>query len=207
MKQTLTSYTLLRQATSRDEQAWSRLVTLYSPMVYRWCRRGGINGEDIHDVVQEVFHSIFGTLGQFDNSPGPGSFRKWVRTITRFRIADFYRQNGETARGQGGTQALRLLHEVPGVVVASDLEESAEETRELYLRVLELLQKDFEERTWRAFWRTVVDNHPVNEVALELGMTAMGVRQCKSRVLRRIKEELGELCTAPTASQLTRQPG
>ena len=61
----------------------------------------------------------------------------------------------------------------------------------LVRRALGLLRTDFEENTWRAFWRTAVDGLPAAEVADELNMSSAAVRKAKSRVLQRLREELG----------------
>jgi RNA polymerase sigma-70 factor (ECF subfamily) len=58
---------------------------------------------------------------------------------------------------------------------------------------VEQVRGDFEEQTWQAFWLTVVEGRSATVLAPELGMTAAAVRQAKARVLRRLKEELGEL--------------
>ena len=58
---------------------------------------------------------------------------------------------------------------------------------------LELIRAEFEERTWQAFWRTAVDDVPPKDVAAELSMTPGSVRVAKCRVLRRLREEFGEL--------------
>jgi RNA polymerase sigma-70 factor (ECF subfamily) len=63
----------------------------------------------------------------------------------------------------------------------------------LVRRALELIRRDFEEQTFRAFWRTAVDDRTAAEVATELGTTVDAVYQAKSRVLRRLREELGSL--------------
>ncbi len=60
-------------------------------------------------------------------------------------------------------------------------------------RAMNLVRSEFEERTWNAFWRSAVNEEPTSEIALSLGITANSVRQAKSRVLRRLREELGEL--------------
>ena len=65
--------------------------------------------------------------------------------------------------------------------------------RGLFERALELIRGEFEERTWHAFWLTAVEDHPTGEVALELVMTPGAVRVAKSRVLRRLREELSEI--------------
>ena len=55
---------------------------------------------------------------------------------------------------------------------------------------LSLIQAEFQERTWTAFWRTAADGVPTDAVAEELGMTPAGVRKAKSRVLGRLRHEL-----------------
>ena len=60
-------------------------------------------------------------------------------------------------------------------------------------RVLESIRAEFEPRTWQAFWRIVVDGQSPAEVAATLGMSLPAVYQAKSRVLRRLRRELGSL--------------
>jgi RNA polymerase sigma-70 factor, ECF subfamily len=55
-----------------------------------------------------------------------------------------------------------------------------------------LVRAQFEDRTWQAFWKVVIEETSPAEVARDLGMTALAVRQAKSRILRRLKLELGE---------------
>jgi RNA polymerase sigma-70 factor (ECF subfamily) len=166
---------------------------MYSPLVYHWCRRAGMVGEDIHDVVQEVFQALSMNLDQFDKSRGPGAFRKWVRGITRFKVCDYFKGKARQPYGAGGTDAYKMILEVPVNPEDDSEAENESERNTLYLRALDLIRGDFEERTWQAFWRLGVENKATDEVAAELGMTAMAVRQAKSRVLRRIKDEVGDL--------------
>ncbi|MGO8750097.1 MAG: hypothetical protein ACLQNE_29480 [Thermoguttaceae bacterium] len=51
----------------------------------------------------------------------------------------------------------------------------------------------FQERTWRAFLRTVVDGAGAVEVAAELKITTRAVRQAKHRGLQRLGEQFGDL--------------
>lgn len=55
-----------------------------------------------------------------------------------------------------------------------------------------MVRSEFEDRTWQAFWRVAVEGHATAEVAADLGITANAVRQAKSRVLRRLRQELGD---------------
>jgi RNA polymerase sigma-70 factor (ECF subfamily) len=50
----------------------------------------------------------------------------------------------------------------------------------------------FEERSWQAFWRVVVEGQRLADVAAELGLTRNAVYIAKSRILRRLREAPGE---------------
>jgi RNA polymerase sigma-70 factor (ECF subfamily) len=58
---------------------------------------------------------------------------------------------------------------------------------------LALLQQDFEERTWRAFWGVVIDGRDPKAVALDLGVSVNVVYLAKSRVLARLRQEFAGL--------------
>lgn len=60
-------------------------------------------------------------------------------------------------------------------------------------RALKQIQSDFQASTWLAFWRVVIDGQSTAVVAEEMGLTAAAVRQAKSRVLRRLRQQLGDL--------------
>jgi RNA polymerase sigma-70 factor (ECF subfamily) len=51
-------------------------------------------------------------------------------------------------------------------------EETPQQMSELYQRALEFVKSEFEENTWRAFWRTAVDGQSAAETAAELGMSS-----------------------------------
>ena len=50
----ITANTSLLVRAGNDEQAaWDRLVKLYAPLVYSWCRAAGLQPADVADVAQE----------------------------------------------------------------------------------------------------------------------------------------------------------
>jgi RNA polymerase sigma-70 factor (ECF subfamily) len=65
--------------------------------------------------------------------------------------------------------------------------------RTLFRQGLDLIRGEFEDRTWQAFWRTAVDGVAPKDIAAELAMSPGAVRVAKCRVLRRLREELGDL--------------
>jgi len=55
------------------------------------------------------------------------------------------------------------------------------------------VQPDFHPTTWEAFRRFAVDGLPAAHVAEELGLTENAVFQAKSRILKRLRQEAGDL--------------
>jgi RNA polymerase sigma-70 factor (ECF subfamily) len=187
---TATSSSLIDRVRGDEAGAWDRLVTLYGPLLYHWCRRWKLQDQDLADVFQEVFQTLVARLGEFRRDRRGDTFRGWLYTITRNKVLDHFRRRREVGGGD-------LLAEVP----APEVEESAdpgetEALRALFLRGLELIRGEFEERTWRAFWRTAVDGLAPRDAAAELGMSSGAVRVAKFRVLHRLREELGDVGSA-----------
>ncbi len=94
----------------------------------------------------------------------------------------------------GGSSAHERIAQVPQSPERDDQsprEEAGESA--LFARALALIRAEFAERTWAAFWGTAVDGREAKDVAAELGMSHGAVRVAKSRVLHRLREELGDL--------------
>ncbi len=189
------SSTLLQQLRLRRPEAWERFVRLYSPVSHRWCRRSGLNAEDAADVMQEVLAALMLHLPEFSRERTGGSFSGWLATITRNKVRDHYRRRHGRAAGRGGSTAQRQLSEIPQPPELSEESIRADAESEAWLsrRVLELIRVEFEARTWQAFWRTAVEGQPPAYVAEDLQMSVAAVYMAKSRVLRRLRQALGEL--------------
>ena len=67
------------------------------------------------------------------------------------------------------------------------------ETAGIVRRARELVRCEFREDDWQAFLRTAVDNQPAKSVAEELGKSVASVYLAKSRILKRLREELDGL--------------
>ncbi len=173
--------------------AWERLVRLYEQTVYVWCRGAGVSEADAADVSQEVFAAVARHLADFRRERPGDSFRGWLWTITRNKVRDHWRRHVDQVQASGGTTAQEEMNQVPEVG-PPDSEAGAEaEPGDLYRRALELIRSEFEERTCRAFVMVTVEARRPADVAAALGMTPGAVYIAKSRVLKRLREEFGEL--------------
>ncbi|MEZ6114810.1 MAG: sigma-70 family RNA polymerase sigma factor [Pirellulaceae bacterium] len=192
-----TSLSLLARLRAGDQQGWQRLVRLYGPLIYSWCRRAGLQQEDASDAVQDVFSSISTNLEKFRRDQPGDSFRKWLKTVTMNRARDILRRDAGRAKATGGTTAQFQIASQPAPDATDVVDESdAERTQELdhlLRQATEMVRTDFEPATWQAFWQTSVEGRETADVAADLGLSANAVRIAKSRVRARLREELDGL--------------
>ena len=186
------SSTLLERLKARRPEAWERLVDLYGPVVYRWCRWSGVWAGDVPDVVQDVFAAVATYIADFHRQRPGDSFTGWVRTITRSKVYDHFRKQHGHPPAQGGTDAQEAMVTIRNPPASSvDIPPGANAA--ILPHALELVRAEFENRTWEAFCRAVIEGQLPAHIAEDLGMSVQAVYKAKSRVLRRLRGELGEL--------------
>ena len=161
-------------------EAWERFIKLYTPLLYSWARRSGV--QDADDLVQDVFTVLVEQLAQFRYDPARGCFRAWLKTILMNRLRKSLRRPGA-----------QPLFDVAAATDAVHELEQDEHRRLLVARAAELIQTDFQPSTWKSFWECEVNGRPAAEVARELGLNVGAVWVNKSRVLARLRQELAGL--------------
>jgi RNA polymerase sigma factor (sigma-70 family) len=181
---------LIRLGDGRDKQAWFDFVDLYSPVVYGFARRQGLQDADAADLVQEVLRSVARSLACFD--PQKGRFRSWLMAVVRHRLSEFRASQEHRVRGSGDTQVLQQLEQVSAVDGVEQLWEH--EYRQSVFRVAaDRIRREFQPATWQAFWLTTVEGKKTGEAAQSLGISAGAVYVARSRVLARLKKEIQTL--------------
>lgn len=184
-----TSATLLSRVRLQNPEAWERLVYLYAPLVYRWCRQAGLQEAAASDVGQEVFRSVFRAIGGFEHRPGVASFRGWLKTITKRKICDYRRGMGPDG-GEGGSDAQAKLMAIPeDAGDDSDAPADPSERMILLRRAVDLVLDKVSEINRQAFLRTVVQEQPAAEVARDLDISLNQVYLAKSRIKKLIRTE------------------
>jgi len=160
---------------------------LYTPLLYYWARKLELTEADAAELVQEMFVVLLQKLPTFEYERQKG-FRNWLRTILLNKWRNAVRKKVGERRA-------------PGVVDLEDVADSTEydvltETeyrQHLMSHALEYMKREFPPKTWRACWEHVVMDRPAEEVAAELGIVVGAVYAAKSRVVKRLREELAGL--------------
>jgi len=191
-----TASDLLNAARRLDPQGWQEIVDRYSWLVFQWGCQADLNAEDAAEVLQIVMANVATSLPNFQKDGKKAAFRRWLRTITRRRIADFLRANAKQPHGEGGSSAQKRM-----LAVADNVESSVsaspglESLRVRFWDLLQRLEDEVEETTWQAFWLTTIENRTSLEAAKLLDMTPNAVRLAKARVLQRLRQEAANFQT------------
>jgi RNA polymerase sigma-70 factor (ECF subfamily) len=189
-----TRASLLSRAKRQDSRAWNELVQLYGPLIAYWCRKCGLDHQQSSDGVQEVFAAVVRSLDNFQPQRESGAFRAWLWTITCNKVRDMHRRNHGQPQAEGGSSAMGNLNRISSSPNIPDSEPTEDlQLTQLVARALQQVQAEFEDKTWRIFQRTVVDQLPTHLVAEQFQVTAATVRQVRSRVLRRLRQQLGDV--------------
>ncbi len=185
-----TSTTLVRRLQKRQPRAWTEAVSLYGPLVYGWCRRGGLQGADARDVTQEVFRVLSEQIDRFRVDESDSSFRGWLRTVTRWRLSDHFRTQSRLP-ARGGTSLRDLIERQPDPD-PSHGDDSDAPSSSPALELLERARSECSDQAWQAFWRTQFDGLSGAEVAEELGCSVHAVYMARSRIMARLRELGGD---------------
>ena len=178
---------LLRIRDTGDVSSWGDFAEVYGPIIRGYCQRRHLQEADASDIAQEVLAQVARSIGAFDYEPGRGRFRDWLGTITRNKIARFFEALDRSPRPAGGNQPSGFEAIDPN---GDDLEWTAEFHANILQTALARIRADFAATTWAAFQRVWCDDQPALDVAHELGQTIDSVYAAKSRVLRRLREEV-----------------
>lgn len=188
-----TRASLISRVRCQESRAWDELVELYGPLIAHWCYRFELDSHSTADCIQDVFTAVSRALPNYAAQKTHGAFRGWLWTITRNKIYDLLRRNRLHSQPRGGTSAMELLNEIPDFQDSDDEPSSAEELKSLVARALDQIRCEFEPSSLEIFMRSVIDQVATDLVAIEFHVQPATVRQVRSRILRRLRQQLGDI--------------
>jgi len=180
----------LRDATNHE--AWHEFVRLYSPIVYGFARKRGLQDADAADLMQDVMRSVSKAIQRLDYDRRQGMFRGWLFTITRNKIFNHLSAKRIRPQASGDENTNRLLESQPDGNDGSD-DWEMEYQRRLAAIAMDRIRGEFQENTWQAFRLTAIEGVAAAEAAKKVGMSPGAIYVAKSRVLARLKEEVDVL--------------
>jgi RNA polymerase sigma-70 factor (ECF subfamily) len=177
-----TSLSLLRQIQEPGaDEAWGRLVALYTSLLQNGFRAAGLQQADRDDLTQRVLEVLHRRLPDFQHNGRSGAFRAWLRSIVVNLLREFWRRRPTP----GSASVLAQLADPHGQL--SKIWDEQHDRHVLH-GLLEMVKPEFGAAVWAAFCRLGLDGASAREVAAELDMSVNAVLVAKSRVLSRLRQ-------------------
>lgn len=88
---------LARLKSTENNESWREFFETYWNLIYSMAVRSGLSDAEAQDVVQETIICVAKSMPNFEYDPRIGSFKAWLRKLTRWRILDQVRRRGSLA--------------------------------------------------------------------------------------------------------------
>jgi RNA polymerase sigma-70 factor (ECF subfamily) len=176
-----------------DQTGWREFFDTYWRLIYNVARKSGLADAEAQDVVQNTFIYLARRMPNFQYDRARGSFKSWLRVVTRSRIQVFWRS--QRAHQQ-------FLHEPRPDAESSEVEAQPDAAASLD----EVWQREWEEnlvstalRRVRAkvsaqqlliFRLSTLGEWPLPQVAKKLGVNLAQVYLARHRVGKLLKAEI-----------------
>ncbi len=197
-----TRRSLLSRLKSWDEQdSWREFFETYWRLIFDTARRAGLDDATAQDVVQETIVAVAKEMPGFRYDRAKGSFKGWLLTITKRRIADALRKqyrSGERRRADPDNAAVasELAGLPDGQSAALDELWDREWHAHLSAAAVERVKRRVKPEQFQLFDLYVLKGWPVKKVAAALGASAMQVYLARHRVGSLFRAELERLAKA-----------
>jgi len=191
-----TRYSLLSRLQDRgDQDSWKDFFDTYWRLIYSFAIKSGLTDAEAQDVVQETVISVAKDIQKFKCDRSLGSFKGWLRNLTRWRIADQLRKR--TRSVPAGSNLSNLLSgpdEIAGPVnIELEAIWEADWQSNLLEAAMERVKPRVKEEHYQIFDLNVIRQWPSGKVAQTLGVNIGMVYLAKHRVMALIKKEISVL--------------
>jgi len=178
-----------------DHDSWRDFFDTYWRLIFDVARKAGLDEAAAQDVVQETVLSVSREMPGFRYDRTRGSFKSWLRQVTRRRIADQWRKHYRQAGSPGiSTEDPETAAEIAATTASSEgtweTLWDAEWTEHVTRTALERVRKEVTALQYQMFELYGVRGLPVGEVAKALGTSKMQVYLAKHRVGAVLRKEL-----------------
>jgi len=178
---------ILRLPNHQDVQAWSEFTQIYEPLVYRLAKQMGMQHADAVEAQQEVMLHLAKVVDGWEPTTD-GSFRGWLYRVARNVMLRHLERQQRHPRGSADTRPHAVLAETPEKDASGHYD--LEFQRQAFTWAAARVRNEVNIATWQAFWLSFVDQKSVDEVATQLDMARGNVYVARSRVMKRLREEI-----------------
>lgn len=189
-----TRYTLLSRLQNwEDSESWKDFFDTYWRLIYSVARKSGLTEVEAQEVVQETVISVSKHIHKFRRDHKLGSFKGWLRNLTRWRIADQLRKRTHPVPAPDLTDPA-LLENLPELPEQNpELRWEEEWQANLLQAAIDRVKLQVREEQFQIFDLQVLRQWPVSRITSTLGVSAARVYLAKHRVAALLKKEVRNL--------------
>ncbi len=188
-----TRYSLLSRMQDREDQdSWKDFFDTYWRLIYSFAMKSGLTDAEAQDVVQETVISVAKDIQKFKRDRTLGTFKGWLRNLTRWRIADQLRKRTRSIPAGSSSSILSPGPDETASPVNAELEViwEADWQSNLLEAAMERVKPRVKEEHYQIFDLNVIRQWPAGKVAQTLGVNIGMVYLAKHRVMALIKKEI-----------------
>lgn len=189
---------LSRLGNCEDEQGWREFFETYWRLIYNVARHAGLDDATAQDVVQNTFIYLARRMPKFHYDPHRGSFKSWLRRVTRSRISVYCRRaeakEPPLPEIAFEDQDANVWESVPDPAPdALDKIWQSEWEENLLKTALRRIRPKVSAQQLMIFELAALGEVPLKQVALKLDVSLMQVYLARHRVGRLFRTELRRL--------------
>lgn len=158
----------------------------------------GLTDSEAQEVVQETVLTVVRKIKSFRYDPAVGSFKGWLLTTVRWRIADQFRKRPRQIRSPSSrrgieTSGTATLERIADPAAINDAVWEEEWQRTLFAAALSRVKRQANARHYQMFDLHAVKHWSVDKVAQTLGVSTGQVRLAKHRITALMRREVARL--------------
>ena len=180
-----------------DQAHWQEFFETYWKLIYSVARKSGLNEAEAQDVVQETVITVAKKIHKLRYDPAIGSFKGWLLNITRWRIADQFRERVPSQNQMARSSDDRSTATIERIADsnAENLDQLWEQEwqQNLLATAMTRVKKKVAPKHFQIFDCSVCKEWPAQKIAAALGVSVGQVYLVRHRVAALLKKEVKKL--------------
>lgn len=184
----------------QDDEGWREFFDSYWRLIYNVARKSGLDDTSAQDVVQNTFIYLTRKMPTFRYEPDRGSFKSWLRVVTRSRIGAYRRSTRADEKRvrdplpivpDDGSNSLEQWPDPAGDALDEVWQREWEEN--LLQTAMRRLRRKVSAQQLLIFRLATFGEVPITQVAKKLGVNQAQIYLARHRVGKLLKAEVQRL--------------
>jgi RNA polymerase sigma factor (sigma-70 family) len=179
-----------RLKNAQDQSSWQEFFDTYSRLIYGVALKAGLNGSDAKYVLEATIASVADHMPTFKYDPKNGSFKAWLRNLTRLQIVSL------TLKGRpamGATSQAASTEKLDSTVEAVDQLWEAEWKTNLLNAAVTNVKRRLDPKQYQIYDLQVNKGLAPEKLAALMGKSVEEILEAKRNIAEMIEAEIRRL--------------